>query len=184
MKENSDFAYYALQVKTRGEINFMRRAGFLTPEIALSLYFPQRALDIRKGGFTKPFRLPVFPGYVFLELPSDSDVYHYLWAFREIEGFYRFLRSNKHIDYLKDKDLSIVLHFIKRVGAVAEKSKVYFNENSRIVILEGPLKGLEGNIVNVDRRKRRAKIKLDLYDDSFTIDLAFEVIEKGRIQCA
>jgi transcriptional antiterminator NusG len=53
---------------------------------------------------------------------------------------------------------------------------VYFNDNSRIVVIEGPLMGLEGRIVKVDRRKGRAKVSLDLYNDSFTIDLAFEVI--------
>jgi transcriptional antiterminator NusG len=36
--------------------------------------------------------------------------------------------------------------------------------------------GLEGSIIKVDKRKGRAKIKLDLYNDSFSIDLAFEVI--------
>ena len=70
----------------------------------------------------------------------------------------------------------MALHFIKKIGPVAGKSKVYFDENSRIVVTEGPLMGLEGKIVKVDKRKGRAKIKLDLYDDSFAIDLAFEVI--------
>jgi transcriptional antiterminator NusG len=37
--------------------------------------------------------------------------------------------------------------------------------------------GLEGNIIKVDKRKGRAKIKLDLYDDSFSIDLGFELIQ-------
>jgi transcriptional antiterminator NusG len=78
---------------------------------------------------------------------------------------------------LEDRDLEIVLHFIKRVGPVAGKSKVYFDENARIVVTDGPLMGLEGKIIKVDKRKERAKIKLDLYDDSFCIDLAFEIIE-------
>jgi transcriptional antiterminator NusG len=59
---------------------------------------------------------------------------------------------------------------------MAGKSRVYFNENSRIVVIEGPLMGLEGKIIKVDKRKGRAKIKLDLYDEAFAIDLAFEVI--------
>jgi transcriptional antiterminator NusG len=63
------------------------------------------------------------------------------------------------------------------VGPLAGKSKVVFDENSRIVVIEGPLSGLEGKIIKVDKRKGRAKIKLDLYDDSFSIDLAFEVLE-------
>lgn len=61
---------------------------------------------------------------------------------------------------------------------MAEKSKVYFNEEDRIVVSEGPLKGLEGRIIKVDKRKGRAKIKLDFYDNSFAIDLAFEIISR------
>jgi transcriptional antiterminator NusG len=73
----------------------------------------------------------------------------------------------------------VVLHFIKKVGPLAGKSTVYFDEYSRIVVTDGPLMGLEGKIIKVDKRKGRAKIKLDLYEDSFAIDLAFEMIDKA-----
>ena len=63
------------------------------------------------------------------------------------------------------------------MGEVVEKSKVYFDENKRIRVTEGALKGLEGHIVKVDKRKRRAKVKLALYDDSFLIDFGFELME-------
>jgi transcriptional antiterminator NusG len=72
------------------------------------------------------------------------------------------------------------MHFIREVGPVAGKSKVYFDDNSRIVVISGPLSGLEGRIVKADKRKGRAKIKLDLYGDSFFIDLAFEVLVKAK----
>jgi transcriptional antiterminator NusG len=171
-------AYYALQVKTRGEEKFMRRFRAQNPEINLPLHFPQRCLDIRRGGRIIPSRLAVFPGYVFLELESDENLLNYQWAFRRTEGFYRFLRSNQDIAPLQKRDLELALHFIKNVGPLAGKSRVYFDENSRIVVISGPLSGLEGRIVKVDKRKRRAKIKLDLYGDSFCIDLAFEVLVK------
>jgi transcriptional antiterminator NusG len=38
--------------------------------------------------------------------------------------------------------------------------------------------GLEGYIVKVDRRKKRARVKLSLYQNSFAIDFAFEEISK------
>jgi len=113
---------------------------------------------------------------VFVEAPSDEEIKTHQWAYRRTDGFYRFLRTNQDIAPLSDRDLEIVLHFIKSAGPIAGKSRVYFDENARIVVVEGPLMGLEGKIVKVDKRKRRAKIKLDLYDDSFTIDLAFDVI--------
>jgi transcriptional antiterminator NusG len=100
------------------------------------------------------------------------------WSLRRTDGFFRFLKSNQDIRPLEGKDLATVLHFVG-FGPVAEKSKVWFDDDDRIVVAEGPLKGLEGKIIKVDKRKGRAKVKLDLYDDSFTIDLAFEVIARA-----
>jgi transcriptional antiterminator NusG len=42
------------------------------------------------------------------------------------------------------------------------------------------MKGLEGQVVKVDRRKKRAKIKLELYDDSFLVDFGFEFLQKMK----
>jgi transcriptional antiterminator NusG len=172
--------YYALQVKTRGEEKFIRRFRAQNPDITLPLYFPQRCLDIRRGGRIKPSRLAIFPGYIFLEMSEHDDISCYQKTFRRTEGFYRFLKSNQDITPLQSRDLELVLHFIKNVGPMAGKSRVSFTEDSRIAVISGPLSGLEGRIVKVDKRKGRAKVKLDLYGDSFCIDLAFEVMVKAH----
>jgi transcriptional antiterminator NusG len=168
--------YYAFQVKTRAEDQFIRLFKALHPEVPFPLYFPQRRIDIRRRGVIRQSTAAVFPGYVFAEAGGDEDMIRHQWAFRRTKGFYRFLKSNRNILPLENRDLELVLHFIKKVGPVAGVSRVYFNENARIVVTDGPLIGLEGKIIKVDKRKGRAKIKLDLYDDSFAIDLAFEVI--------
>ena len=168
--------YYAIQVKTRAENRFIKLFKALYPEITLPIYFPQRKLDIRKNGKLRASMLAVFPGYIFIEASCDEEIIACQWEFRRTEGFYRFLRSNQEITPLADRDLELVLHFINNPGAIAGRSRVRFDENSRIIVVEGPLMGLEGRIIKVDKRKRRAKIMLDLYNDSFSIDLAFEVI--------
>jgi len=168
--------YYAIQVKTRAENKFIRLFRALNPEITLPIYFPQRRLDIRRKGKVRASMSAVFPGYIFVEASCDEEITAFQWKFRRTDGFYRFLRSNQEITRLDNSDLELVLHFIKNTDAIAGKSRVYFNEDSRIIVVEGPLAGLEGRIIKVDRRKRRAKIMLDLYNDSFSIDLAFEVI--------
>jgi transcriptional antiterminator NusG len=100
--------------------------------------------------------------------------------FRRTAGFCRFLRANDNIIELSGSDLEIVLHFAKRMGPVAGLSKAYFNEHDKIVVTEGPLTGLEGLIIKVDKRKGRAKIKLDFCDEAFTVDLGFEVMETKK----
>ena len=169
--------YYAIQVKTRAEEKYIRLFRALHSNCPIEIFFPKRTVAIRRKGITVQSTPAVFPGYLFLE--SDEELLgQYHWQFRRTDGFYRFLKSNQNVQPLAGKDLETVLHFIKKTGPLAGISQVYFDENARIVVVNGPLAGLEGNIVKVDKRKKRAKIKLDLYDDSFTIDLGFELIEK------
>jgi len=171
--------YFAVQVKTRGELKYMKLFKATHPEIAIPVHFPQRSLDIRRKGKIIHTCSGIFPGYIFLELENSDSIYNYHWAFRRTDGFYRFLPNNHEIAPLTDRDLELVLHFIRNTGPIAGKSIVTFDENSRIVVIEGPLSGLEGKIIKVDKRKGRAKIRLDFYGEDFSIDLGFQAITKN-----
>ena len=170
--------YYAIQVKTRGEEKYIRLFRALNPDCPIEIFFPKRTVPIRRRGVMVQTTPAVFPGYLFLE-SEEETLRQYHWQFRRTGDFFRFLKSNNNVQPLAGKDLETVLHFIKKAGPLAGISQVYFDANLRIVVVDGPLAGLEGNIVKVDKRKKRAKIKLDLYDDSFTIDLGYELIEKA-----
>jgi transcriptional antiterminator NusG len=170
--------YYTIQVKTVSETKFIRLYRATHQDVPLKFYFPQRRMMIRKAGKMHEDIKSIFPGYVFLELAENEKIVDYYWDIKHTDGFFRFLKSNTNIEALSGRNLETVLHFILLKDAMAGISKVTFDENQRIAVAEGPLKGLEGSIIKVDKRKGRAKIKLDLYDDSFTIDLAFEMLEK------
>jgi transcriptional antiterminator NusG len=166
--------YYAVQVKTRSEEKYISlfRATY---HHNILIFFPKREIIERHKDVSVKRTLGIFPGYIFIKIEDTEGINKYKWALRKTEGFLRFLRSNRDITPLTGKDLEIALHFIK-IGPVAGISKVYFNDEDRIVVCNGALKGLEGNIVKVDKRKGRAKIKLDLYNEAFLVDLAFEII--------
>ena len=91
----------------------------------------------------------------------------------------RFLRESSSPSPLSARDVLLLRHFIS-FGEYADTSKVTFDQNDRIVVLEGPLRGLEGHIVKVNRRKGRAKVLLDMYGEQFPIDLGFEVVERVK----
>lgn len=172
--------YYAIQVRTTAEEKYMALARkVLSPEEG-RLIFPRKRLTIRKHGILRNEDAPVFPGYVFWAGEGLSpEVY---WKLKRIDGFFRFLAKDDKPTLplaLEGRDRDILLHFIG-FGEIAEKSKVYFDENDRIVILEGPLKGLEGFIIKVDKRKRRAKIRLAFCNQDFPIDLGFEAMERTK----
>ncbi len=175
--------YFALQVKTRNEAKYLKLArtqltakGFLSDREGRFLW-PRRKLTIRRRGRLHEALAPIFPGYIFFEADSiDPEVY---WTLKRIDGFFRFLGNNQNIEPLEGRDRELLLHFLG-FGEVVEKSEVYYDTDNRIRVVEGPMKGIEGKIVKVDRRKQRAKVKLNLYKDSFLIDFGFELIEKAE----
>jgi transcriptional antiterminator NusG len=167
--------YFAIQVKTRDEEDYIKRVRVKLTSDPGRILFPRRTLTIRKHHEKRTVTEAVFPGYVFLETDSiDADLY---WTFRKTDGFFRFLKSNRDVCPLSGEDKRLLVHFIS-FGEIADKSVVSFDENDRIIVLSGPMKNLEGHIVKVDKRKGRAKIRLTLCGDKFLIDLGFEVMEK------
>ncbi len=169
--------YYTIHVLTSSEDDFTRR---LQPLLGLRrLVVPKKMMSVRRRGKTIQELSPVFPGYVFIEsenILGELDTY---WIIRKTPGFVRFLRESSSPSPLSARDVLLLRHFIS-FGEYADTSKVTFDENDRIVVLEGPLKGLEGHIVKVNRRKGRAKILLDMYGEQFPIDLGFEVVERVK----
>ena len=173
-------SYYAVQVLTGGEERFLELARqalrSLDPDQTTEavLIWPRRRLSIWKKGAKRESLAPIFPGYVFLETDDLSAELHS--CLRRITGFCRFLRDNHNVEPLSGDDCRLLQHFLS-FGEVVEKSRVFYDENRRIRVIGGALKGLEGQIVKVDRRKKRAKVALALYNGSFMIDFGFEVLE-------
>jgi transcription termination/antitermination protein NusG len=167
--------YYTIHVLTDSEDDFARR---LLPVLGRDrLIAPKKLMPIRRRGVTRKELRPIFPGYLFIQSEGILDEPDLYWTIRRTEGFIRFLRESSSPSPLSERDLGLIRHFIS-FGEYADTSKVTFDENDRIVVLEGPLKGLEGSIVKVDRRKGRAKVVLDMYDSKIPIDLGFEVVER------
>ncbi|HDQ15331.1 MAG TPA: antiterminator LoaP [Sediminispirochaeta sp.] len=176
--------YYALQVMTREEAKYLAlvRTSLQVeaPDFTNhgKFLWPRRKLTIRRRGKQKEEMASIFPGYLFYEAEDlPPQVY---WALKRTSGFVRFLKNNQQIEPLAGTDKGLLLHFLS-FGEVVDKSRVRFDENNRIQVLDGPMKGLEGQIVKVNRRKKRAKVRLNLYSQSFLVDFGFDfLVKKGE----
>ena len=171
--------YFVIQIRPGYEDRYMRQAARCEQQFDVRVFWPRRKLNIRRGGRWRNSTASIFPGYVFLQ--SEQVTGDLFSALRRVPGFYRFLKSNENIEPLSRRDRGLLEHFLS-FGQVVERSVAYFDENKKICVVSGPLRGLEGSIVKVDRRKGRARVKLDLYDDAFLIDFGFEDLEQAPVR--
>ncbi len=149
-------------------------AGSELPEI----FIPRRKMKIRRGGRTLQEEYVLFPGYLFFHCESVNQTL-VQWC-REIPEALRFLPDNREIQPLRPDERELLSRLLFQ-GEIIGDSAVRFNTNNRIEVVRGPLKGFEGQIIKVNRRKGRAKVRLDMYDRSFEVDFSFFDIEKSLL---
>jgi len=127
-----------------------------------------------KAGKRLTVDVALFPGYVFLR--SDEGLSADLYAkIKAVPRFTHFIKTGDQVSEVRGRDLELLSHFLK-FGEITPQSRVAFDENQRIQVFSGPMMGFEGQIIHVDRRKRRAKVRLDFDHGTFTVTLGFELI--------
>ena len=170
--------YYIIQVATGREQSFIDSLQKKVPELAQAhnFIYLTRELYIRRQGKTLRQEQPVFPSYIIMQTTGTVDG-QTVQTLKALPDFYHFLKSNTEITPLAGTDLAVIEHFLG-LGPRIGPSLVRFDQDDRIVVIEGPLKGIEGSIIKVDRRKQRAKICVDFAGAAHTMDLSFEDIER------
>ncbi|MDR1362656.1 MAG: antitermination protein NusG [Spirochaetaceae bacterium] len=172
-----DREIYAAQVLTGREDKYINSFRRLRGDFDnVEIYYPKRELEERKRGETRRVKKGIFSGYLFIKIP-EGDIKNYQQAFRETEGFLRFLKANNNITPLKGRDKELIQKFINFPNATIENSIVYFNEKDRIEVISGVLKGMEGDISSVNRRKGRARISLKLFNENVYVDFSIKEIK-------
>jgi len=141
-----------------------------------TLFFPRRRLMIRKQGKMQEKLAPLFPGYLFYRCEEVQP--EQILAVRETPGVFCFLKTGSSLSPLFSEEEEQLCRFMKS-GEIAGISLISLEENNKVTVLKGPLKGQEGLIVKLDKRKRRAKVRLSLYQEAFLVDFGFDFVQKA-----
>ena len=164
--------WYVLHVLTGEELHVQKRLARTAPHIRTLI--PQRKLMERHGGKMKEVSRLLFPGYVFV------------YAFLDNESYYKIVAPDGVIEILgRPTPAPVPVVEMAHVLKWCEDSELIglskVTDGDRIKVVSGPLKNLEGQIVRVDRRKGRARVRLTLFGEPKEIDFGIEVLEQAPV---
>jgi transcriptional antiterminator NusG len=166
--------WYAVQVLTGEEelIRILCRKE-ISEELLEKCFIPYYERPKRFHGQWHKIKRVMFPGYVFM---ITSDVYALYEALKKTEHFTKLLRTGESLLPLHDGEVE----FLERLGGekqVAGLSKGVI-ENSQVRITEGPMMGMEGCIEKIDRHKRIARIRVEMFGRTIEATVGLEIVEK------
>lgn len=164
--------WYVLHVMTGEEISVRDYIRKKMPGIkALA---PQREMKERKGGEWKIRKRTMFPGYVFVNCPMAIDEYYRL---SNIYGVISILKgASSSPASVPEDEMNFILKVTEEDDLVGIMNMVI--DGDKVKVISGALQGYEGQIVKVDRRRFRAKVKFTLMGQEKFVELGVNVVEK------
>jgi transcriptional antiterminator NusG len=131
-----------------------------------SCIVPRRLMNERVQGNYHKVERTLFPGYVFLKTFLNAKTYY---ALTNIPGVIRLIGEPQQ------EEMDRVLRLTTESDLIGI-SKV-FSEGNNVKVISGPLLGMEGQIIKLDKRKGRAKVNMSLFGEQKVVELSIIMIQ-------
>ncbi|WP_013322794.1 transcription termination/antitermination protein NusG [Gloeothece verrucosa] len=181
--------WYAVQVASgcekRVKTNLEQRIHTLdVADRILQIQIPQTpTVKIRKDGSRQHGEEKVFPGYVLVQMIMDDDAWQVVKNTPNVINFVgaeqkrRYGRGRGHV-----KPMPLSSSEVERIFKVAQGQepvvKVDLEVGDKIMVLSGPFKDFEGEVIEVSPERSKLKALLSIFGRETPVELEFNQIEK------
>ncbi len=125
-----------------------------------------------KNGKRKIVEEKIFPGYVLVEMIVTDESWYIVRNTPNVTGFIGVGTVPTPISEQEVKSL------MKRMGVEEPKYKIDIIVGEVVKINDGPFKGFEGKITNIDEAKGKVKVNVSMFDRETPVELDFLQIKK------
>jgi len=139
----------------------------------IETFLPKMQVMSRRKDRRKTILVPILPGYVFVH--SDLNLYQY-WDIIKTYGVVRILGIQGKPVPVKDEEI-VSLKTLDGTDRTV-RNQAYMRKGDRIMIMEGPLKGLTGFYLRHKGKVDRVVISIDLLQRSLAVEVEDLIVEK------
>lgn len=164
--------WYALFVCTGEEDHVKERLQYKLKDRGLKIVVPKRKLRERKNGVWENKIRTLFPGYVLVNGCMDTEEYY---SIKGTPGLISVLKDRSGILEIRDPEINVISRLICD-NEIIGLSKVHI-DNGRVIVVDGPLLGMDGLIESIDKRKGRVKVRLNFIGESRVVELSVSMIQ-------
>lgn len=173
--------WYVLQVPTGREDRLIEEIRCYQVQDYLEDIFAPRSVRKKKyQGKWQVYEEMLFPGYLFVISEAPEELYQ---ALKRIPQMTRILGTGEKWTAMTANDIETVRRLASPQGkSLCERWRMNFSEGylkgDKIIIIDGPLKGMESSISRIDRHKRLAWLSMEIMGQPREIAVGLEIIRK------
>ena len=166
--------WYVIQVRTGSEDNIrLQCEKNISTNILKDCFIPYYEERKHLKGEWRTLKKILFPGYVFL----DSEEWERLFMnLKQVSGLTKLLGIGDDVVPLTEEEVEFLTSFGGEDQVVPISEGIL--ENSKVIVMSGPLTGKEGYIKKIDRHKRKAYLELPMFGRIQRIQVGLEIVSK------
>lgn len=125
-----------------------------------------------KNGRKKIVTEKIFPGYVFVQMFVTDDSWYIVRNTPSVTGF---IGTGIVPTPVSDEEMKVIQ---KRMGFEEAKYKIDVLKGSPVKIVDGPFKGFEGKISEIDESRGKVKVLISVFGRDTPAELDYLQIKK------
>jgi len=134
-----------------------------------------------KAGQVKVFEKKLYPGYVFVEMATESDgsVSDNVWfVVKETMGVGDFISSDGKPTSMRTHDVEMMLLAAEKPDEQATLQGMEFDKGDRVKIKDGAFQNFEGSVDAVDETKGIVTVLVTIFGRATPVDVEYWLLEK------
>lgn len=125
-----------------------------------------------KNGRRRTIEKKIFPGYVLIEMIVTDDSWYIVRNTPNVTGF---IGMKVRPTPMSKEEIERIQ---KRMGVEEPKYKIEFKAGDLVRINDGPLKGFEGKVTDIDEDKGKIKVSVSMFGRETPVSLDFLQVKK------
>jgi transcriptional antiterminator NusG len=118
-----------------------------------------------KNGKRKVVEKRIFQGYVLVQMKMSEDAWYIVRNTPNVTGF---VGSGTEPTPVEDEEMEKIM---KRMGVEDPKHKIDFSVGEVVNIIDGPFKGFDGSINEIDEQKGKIKVLVNMFGRETPVEL-------------
>ena len=165
--------YSGYEAKVKDALLQRARQFTLEDKFGEILIPSESVVDNKPGGKTKVRQKLSLPGYIFVEMEMNEQVWHLVKDTPKVTGFIGNQTPNE-VPVPQIDNLRRGIH----EGAVKPKARQTFEVGEEVRVLEGAFANFTGTVDDVKMDKQKLKVKVSIFGRPTSVELDFAAVEK------
>jgi transcriptional antiterminator NusG len=156
--------YSGYEEKVRESITQRAESLDMKDKILKVLVPKEKMIEI-KNGKRKVAEKKIFQGYVLVQMKMSEDAWYIVRNTPSVTGF---VGSGSEPTPIEQAEIDKLQ---KRMGIEQPKHKMDFREGEVVSIVDGPFKGFDGSISEIDSQKGKLKVLVNMFGRETPVEL-------------